>query len=441
MNPAEKGWLKKFITFRKRVLRGEPPSPTLDHLLNKNGGQQYLYHLVQPTGLVYGHCIRFVEQAHPRTSDWTDNERMKVLLADAYLMCGLYFHFESVKDLHKSFQLVTQDIRDFYEQHFALVTDSPRYLFGRTKTPPEQVEYIFDRRISIRYDGSNFWSSFFHNSLLYFDLILFVQWKENPVIFSEEQIRSRHEEIHLTLLQVIAAAAHADGVVLPEERAVFTYFLQSARLSVAQKRKAARFLSQGVTLESLNLEHASAWIMRKYLLELAILTALSSRQIAEESQRFLSQLALRLELSENDLEKSRTSVEHFILTYWNEVHYLQLRQNYLILSDRLILRMRYLVKKNSQMVALEIQESRELVYLLRKSTTQELTSEEKEKVRNQLLDILRSIPAFTLLMLPGAFITLPILFRIIPKSVLYPSSFLPPKDEEDEEEEALKTKA
>jgi hypothetical protein len=110
------------------------------------------------------------------------------------------------------------------------------------------------------------------------------------------------------------------------------------------------------------------------------------------------------------------------------------KQNYWIVSERLIRRLRQLVVKNQRMIALEVQESKELVYLLGKSTRQELTAVEKEKVRAQLLDILRTIPAFTLFMLPGAMITLPVLLRIIPKHVLYPSSFLPPKEEEDDEE-------
>ncbi|MEM8901937.1 MAG: hypothetical protein AAGC85_27770 [Bacteroidota bacterium] len=62
--------------------------------------------------------------------------------------------------------------------------------------------------------------------------------------------------------------------------------------------------------------------------------------------------------------------------------------------------------------------------LLAKSAKTELTPFEKEKVRAQLIDILKTIPAFALFMMPGGFLTLPILFRILPKQLLFPSSFI-----------------
>ena len=130
-----------------------------------------------------------------------------------------------------------------------------------------------------------------------------------------------------------------------------------------------------------------------------------------------------LGLSDEELTHSMVSVEQFVMEYWNQVHYLQIKQNYRIVSERLIIRMRQLARKNQRLIGKEITESRELVSLLRKSTTQNLTQEEKDKVREQLLDILKAIPAFAFLFLPGSFLTLPILLRIIPKSILYPSSF------------------
>lgn len=51
------------------------------------------------------------------------------------------------------------------------------------------------------------------------------------------------------------------------------------------------------------------------------------------------------------------------------------------------------IKKNRKRLAKEIQESKELLSLLTKSTHKKLTPEEKKKVKNQLLDICKSIPA------------------------------------------------
>ena len=69
----------------------------------------------------------------------------------------------------------------------------------------------------------------------------------------------------------------------------------------------------------------------------------------------------------------------------------------------------------------ELMESGELVKLLSQSTLRELSPEEKHKVKDQLLDICKSIPSLTIFMLPGGSLLLPILVKLIPK--LLPSAF------------------
>ena len=80
-----------------------------------------------------------------------------------------------------------------------------------------------------------------------------------------------------------------------------------------------------------------------------------------------------------------------------------------------------LLQKNKNNLVQELHESKELVVLLTQSTTRKLTNQEKEKVKNQLLDICKSIPAFTVFMLPGGALLLPLLIKAIPN--LLPSAF------------------
>lgn len=81
----------------------------------------------------------------------------------------------------------------------------------------------------------------------------------------------------------------------------------------------------------------------------------------------------------------------------------------------------YLLEKNKNSLLKEIQESKELVLLLKNSTSRKLTDEERAKVKEQLLDICKSIPAFTVFMLPGGALLLPLLIKLIPN--LLPSAF------------------
>ena len=80
-----------------------------------------------------------------------------------------------------------------------------------------------------------------------------------------------------------------------------------------------------------------------------------------------------------------------------------------------------LLDKNKKRLIKELNQSKELVVLLKKATHKKLSEEEKEKVKSQLFDILKGIPAFAVFMLPGGALLLPLLIKLIPE--ILPSSF------------------
>lgn len=80
-----------------------------------------------------------------------------------------------------------------------------------------------------------------------------------------------------------------------------------------------------------------------------------------------------------------------------------------------------LLEKNKNSLLQELKESKELLFLIKESASRKLSEEEKEKIKEQLLDICKSIPAFTVFMLPGGALLLPLLIKMIPN--LLPSAF------------------
>ena len=86
-----------------------------------------------------------------------------------------------------------------------------------------------------------------------------------------------------------------------------------------------------------------------------------------------------------------------------------------------------LLNKNKKRLSKELRESKEAMALIKKSIHKELTDEEKEQVKDQMLDICKAIPAFAVFMLPGGALLLPLLIKLIPD--ILPSSF-----REDDEE-------
>ena len=69
----------------------------------------------------------------------------------------------------------------------------------------------------------------------------------------------------------------------------------------------------------------------------------------------------------------------------------------------------------------EISESKDLMILLGQSAIRDLSKEEKQQVKGQLLDICKTIPSLAIFILPGGALLLPLLVKFIPK--LLPSAF------------------
>ena len=80
-----------------------------------------------------------------------------------------------------------------------------------------------------------------------------------------------------------------------------------------------------------------------------------------------------------------------------------------------------LLQRNKRLLYKELLQSKEAMFLIRKSTHSTLTSEEKEKIKEQLLDIFKTIPAFAIFILPGGSLLLPLVIKLIPD--ILPSAF------------------
>jgi hypothetical protein len=77
--------------------------------------------------------------------------------------------------------------------------------------------------------------------------------------------------------------------------------------------------------------------------------------------------------------------------------------------------------RNKDKLAAELKQSKELVSLIRKSTTTDLTPEEKETVKEQFKDLVKTMPSLAIFLLPGGALLLPLVLKVIPD--LMPSAF------------------
>lgn len=416
MRPNDKGWFKDYLELRKRALM-DLSNPEI----RKTSHPEYtLYRVLQPTGLMYGQSV--VSMGIPDIDHWDEKEKLKILLTESLISSSLLFYDKPLRteeDLTDAINRTIENIGNFYNNIFPELATSTKTIFGRKKSPLELAERVLDKRIEHASNfGGNFWIYFFHNSLLFLDVFIFGQWiHTNADRIVADFFRYERDELRFSVVKVIAAASHANKDVAQEERRLYEYFIDSTDLSVERRKEALKIFEEGFSIEDINLPSENSWILKRFFLEVAILTIWADKKVEQIELDFLKQFCHYLNFSDEDLENSMISIEGFMLEHWGQLEYLQDKQDYTQVSDQFIKRVGKLAEKNKTRLLRKIQENEEASTLMKKASSNELTLEEKEKVRIQLLNVLRSIPTFGLLAMPQQFLTLPILLKILPKNL------------------------
>ncbi len=415
MNPNEKGWLKEYIDFRLDMLR----DLTSEATRKRSHPEHSLYRIIQPTGLMYGQSIGV--PGHPDQESWDGREKMKVLLAESLISSSLlvYEKQNGSLDISEAINKTLEHIGNFYNNIFPELATPAKNLFGKRKSPVELVEKILDKRIdrTIEFEG-NFWTYFFHNSLLFVDVFIFCQWiHTNADRIVADFFRYERDELRFSIVKVIAAASHANKAVEYEEKKLLDFFLHSTDLSADKRKEAVHIFEKGIDVHDINLPSENSWILKKFFLEIAILTIWADKKVEEIEMVFLKNLADHLSFTEDDLENSLIAIEGFVLENWEQLSYLQNNQDYQQVSEQYIKRVARIAEKNKHRLLKELQDNEEAMALLRKSRSNELTPEEREKMRVALVQILRTVPTFVIISLPRKFLTLPVLLKILPRNL------------------------
>jgi hypothetical protein len=77
--------------------------------------------------------------------------------------------------------------------------------------------------------------------------------------------------------------------------------------------------------------------------------------------------------------------------------------------------------RNKDKLVQEMRESKELMALIQKSRKEELSPMEKEQIRTQFMDLIKTMPSIALFLLPGGSLLLPLILKLVPD--LVPSAF------------------
>ncbi len=416
MNLYTQGWLGEYLKLRER----DPGSAELGGITEPD---EILYRLLQPTGLMYGHPIQTPISTELRITSWDTVTKMKLIFVESMLHVGR-MNLPGGDPGFFSTDYNEQLIHELNDYYLNLYPKLYRGKLSSTFDDPVYIaELLLEKRLKVNTSlMNNYLANLFHNSLLFLDVFFFGQWVRELGSVSSRKLREEKQNLRLAILGVMAYASNADQTITPEEKALFEFFLRSADLNPQNHQLALNMLKSPVDPQNLYLPYIESWILRRYLLEMAILVSWSDRELSTSELRAVQILGEKLNFTPDQVSESLIAVEAFVIDHWEGMHYLWGKHNFEQVSNRFIRRLQVFIHKNKDYVVQEIQESKELVRLLGKSRKYELNTKEKDIVNQQLMDILKTIPPFVIIALPFTFITLPIMLSLLP-SKAFPSAF------------------
>ncbi|MDD2983147.1 MAG: LETM1 domain-containing protein [Crocinitomicaceae bacterium] len=409
LSPGSNGWITKYANL---LAKGEVKA---DFVVPDDMDADYYKHLLfSKSGIEFGFAAEMIFAKELDCGNWTDEERLRLLLFESHLLVFISNGGDAVKDFEK----FTDSLLTFYGNHgtkslLRLVT------FFLKENKETKLEFMLSKRTDIRSNiiDKTQWVSHVSNVFVYLDILLYEDFLKTDQVIQE----SNYEEYAYNAMIALILSVHADGEVEDKEKFIFQVFLNSAHLDDDQKKLAQNKFKEGASFDDFSKELLKNKFFTRFLINISALTIYSSHLVTPEEADFLSRFSKCLKISKDELFETQVMIENFVLNHNDEIVFLQDNSSYEKLYGSVTNKWVKILSRNKDKLAAELRGSKELVFLIKKSTTTELTKEEKEKVKTQFLDIVKSMPALAIFMLPGGALLLPIVLKIIPS--LIPSAF------------------
>ena len=262
------------------------------------------------------------------------------------------------------------------------------------------------------------------NNFAFAKLYFFLLWaRENAQsdVSAPEKFLELDRQLREEMIFIFAALIWADDFVAIAEQQVIEKYIEQTGLEESKQNELNLMIREPVKISDLHCSFTTV-IIGSYLVEQLILLSLIDNQEAWQERELIEKISVHLGLPPEKLEQLYCSVAEFFSVHNVRLEFLKNNAAIMQFQDYMNDKVLKLVKKNVANIMTEIKETKELSELLLKATSQPLTSHEKQKVQEQLMDIARSIPALAIFALPGGGILLPVLIKVLPFNIL-PSSF------------------
>lgn len=409
LSPGAKGWINKYFDLvEKEVINltiDRPPELRKLHFMHLTLGE---------SGITFGYPIDLIFAKELETREWTTREKLKLLLFEAQLFVYLQIHLD--EPFNKDAFL--NKLYAFYHYHNASSIKKLLKMFSRPNRE-ERIEEVLRDRTSIEsnYFENKWWVNTLSNAFIYLDVILF----DDYVHWHREEAIKNYSSYAKNALIALTLSAYSDGLIEKHEKKLFDVYLASANLDDESRDLVKSKFINGASFNDFSLYIPNHWLLKRFLFDLSALNIFSHQELMDKETKFLEELAVNLEVRDEEMEESFGMIENFVLKAQDKAEFLSNNSSYEKVYRSLIGRWTKVLERNKDRIAEELKESKELVSLVNKSRKKELTLKEKEAVKKQFKDIVRSIPALAIFMIPGGTLLLPIVLKVIPD--LIPSAF------------------
>ena len=403
-SPGSKNWILKYFQLVENNVF------SIESISENHQKEESFQSLASKTGLIYGVPTSFIYFSNISTDKYTTEEKLKLLLFEALL----YSYVQGVKEPFDK-KLFIQSLQSFYSEN-----EESNWLNKVFKTSEvDQLEITLSSRIRIDTPifESNYWLNYLSNCFVFLDVILFQEFLDKKIA----SLDSEYSNYVSFVMKGIIYMAYADNKIESNEQRLLAHFLSCTQLEKDSKLQIETFINNGISKSDFNLTKIDNPLLLGIIFELGLLIAHKSLATFTSERKSLYDFGDFLGLSAQEINESEIRSNLFLLEKQEESSpfYFESRSSLAFqgFSNRWI----RILGRNKDKLISELKESKELVALIQKSTTKELTKEEKEMVKNQFIDILKSVPSIGIFLLPGGALLLPLILKIVPD--LLPSSF------------------
>ena len=386
MNPSAAGWIDKFFHEFSN-----------EDLLVPFEPKGHFYTQLRKTGFVYGNSVAALINKPISELNLTAAELNKAnLLHSLYV---IYYKQTQVSNVKKFLEHAISFYREIDRGRMSLLSK-----LSLGKSVSKNLEKILSARI-LESDATlkKEQTYAFSNVLLATDLLTYQIYCDSPMLAKNYDI-SLEKAIATYCFGALQSKTKQDkyDILLLE-------LFEMAGLSTTAAPLEMFFSDTHMTLTA------------PYLLDLCCMAIKDDLKVETSEREYILHLAIQLGLEQEEALVALDELELFMEEHENAIHFFNHTHPVQHFYKQTSSTVERLILRNKKRLIKELSESGELLVLLGQSTMRELDAKEKDKVKDQLLDMFKSIPSLTIFLLPGGSLLLPLFIKFIPK--LLPSAF------------------